>query len=257
MKKDRTIKEMDDYLENFSKEISKKINEKGKVIILDAGCGYGLVMAGLLKKFGNKVELIGYNLSKKDGTIKDLKDISLSRGIFSKDEIKKVKNWPKIIYLDANKKLPFKENSFDFIISLASVYLYKEKIKFFEECNRILKKGGTAKITLFETPKLNNKDLILDNLKIPVNSQNFWEIWDQGKEINFVDYFDRIKGIKVKIGERKDRKSAEVYVEIKKQPRLNMKLKLIGTINMGIIAPDRYGMRAIYAAELNFNRDDK
>jgi len=257
MKKDRGIKELDDYFENFSDEIQKKINEKGKVRILDAGCGYGLVMAGLIKKFGNKVEIVGYNLIKQDGTIIDFKEKAIRKGIFTEEEIKKIKNLPKIIYLNADKGLPFKKDSFDFVISLASVYLYKDKVKFFEECNRILKKGGTAKISLFETQNLTDKKMIFDKLTNSNNFKHFWEIWDQGREISFVDYFERIKGIKINIGERKDNSNAVIYLEIKKQLKLEIKLKLIGVINMGIIAPDRYGMRSIYAAELNFNRNDK
>ena len=160
MKRDRGIKELDDYFEGFSNEIQKRIKAKGKVRILDAGCGYGLAMAELIKKFGNKVEFVGYNLTKKDGSINELKERVVRRGIFTQKEVKELKNFPKILYIDADKGLPFKENSFDFIFSLASVYLYKNKIKFFEDCNKMLKKDGIAKISLFETENLENKKMV-------------------------------------------------------------------------------------------------
>jgi SAM-dependent methyltransferase len=241
MKKDRGVQELDDYLENFSKEIQERINEKGKVRILDAGCGYGLAMAGLIKKFENKVEIVGYNLTKKDGTIKDFKKRAIKKGIFTEKEIKKLKNFPKIIYFDVDKGLPFKKDSFDFIFSLASVYLYKDKIKFFEECNRVLKFGGIAKISLFEMKDSQNK--LRNNL--------FWEIWNEGKEIDFPDYFKEIKGVQIKSGKREDNNHIIIYLEIRKQQKLDFKLKLIGVINMGIIAPDKYGMRSIYVSKLN------
>jgi SAM-dependent methyltransferase len=246
MKKDRGIKELNDYFENFSKDIQKRIDKKGKVRILDAGCGYGLAMAGLIKKFGNNIEAIGYNLTKKDGTVSDFKKQAVKNGIFTQKEINKIKNIPKIIYINADKGLPFKKNSFDFIFSMASVYLYKDKIKFFEECNRVLKPEGIAKISLFETKNLKDKKVIFRNLRNSFSRNNLFEIWDKKAEVNFASYFDRIKGVEIKCGKREDNNHAVVYLEISKQSKLNFKLKLIDTVNMGIIAPDRYGMRSIY-----------
>jgi len=64
---------------------------------------------------GDKVEIIGYNYSRKDGTVEIMKRQAALKGIFTEKELKQVKNLPKIVYCDANKKLPFKDNSFDFI----------------------------------------------------------------------------------------------------------------------------------------------
>jgi len=103
MRKNRGLGELDSYLENFSGLIKNKLKYQKKVKILDAGCGYGLAMTGLLKKFGNRIEVIGYNKNKQHGTIKDLKRMSIKRGLFTKEDIKKIKNFPKIIYLNAEK----------------------------------------------------------------------------------------------------------------------------------------------------------
>lgn len=256
MIRNRGIKELDDFFENFSEEIRKRINKQGKVKILDAGCGYGLAMIELVKKFKDKIEIIGYNKSKEDGTINGLKEKAVKKGIFTEEEIKKIKNFPKIIYLDADEKLPFKNNSFDFIYCMHSVYLYKDKIKFFEECNRILKKDGIAKISLFEKNMKESKAEVLGSLKNQ-NSKYFLEIWDEIKEINFIEYFNEIKGIKIKCGRRTDNNHAVIYLEIKKQPKLNFKLALFDYINMGVIAPDRFGMRSIYTTNLNIKQTKK
>jgi len=118
-------------------------------------------MAGLVKKFENKIEIIGYNKNKQHGTIKDLERISLKRSLFTEEEIKKIKNFPKIIYLNAEKKLPFKNESFDLIYCLHSAYLYKNKIEFFKEVNRILKKDEIARISFFEVSMLKKKFLTI------------------------------------------------------------------------------------------------
>lgn len=245
MKKDRGIGQLDNYLGNLSDEIGKKIKQKGKVRVLDAGCGYGLAMAGLIKKFGNKIEVIGYNQKRAHGTIKDFKERAIHTGIFTKNEIKRLKNIPKIVYFDADKGLPFKTNSFDFVFSLASIYLYKDKIKFFEECNRVLKQNGIAKIQLFETAISGKKQEIIEKNKYS-GQMHFWEIWESGKEINFVDYFKLIKNIRIGVGKREDNNHSIIYLEIRKSSKLDFKLKLIDFIDMRLIAQDRFGLRSIY-----------
>jgi len=256
MKRDRGITELDSYLGNFTKEIQRRISQKGKVKILDAGCGYGIVMIELVKKFGDKVEVIGYNQNKSHGTVKELKERAVRTGIFTKEEINKLKNFPKIIYLDADKGLPFKNNSFDFVFSLASIYLYKDKIKFLEECNRILKKDGIARIQLFETEFVENKEDIFMKLKNS-NNKPFWELWDKRKRIDFISYFEKIKGVKVKFGKREDNKHIIVYLEIKKIPNLDFKLRFVDYIDMRPIAKDRFGIGSIYTTELNIQNKKK
>lgn len=238
MKKDRTIEDLDSYLGNFSREIKRRVNSKNKLKILDAGCGYGLVMAGLTKKFGNKIELSGYNKQKEDGTIKDFKERSTRKGILTKEEIKKI-NLPKIVYLDANKKLLFKDEEFDFIYSLASVYLYKDKVAFLQECNRILAKGGTARIHLFEIKK---DKVAFEDLR-KTDMKWYLKIFEDKKSVSGIDYFSKTKGVKIKFGRRKDNGHTIVYLEIKKQPQLDFNLKLIGT---GEFDSKSHGFRSIY-----------
>ena len=190
MPKDRGIKHVNKYFGNFTKLVANKIKEQGKVKILDAGCGYGVAMMDFVKKFGDKVEMIGYNYSKNDGDIEIMKKQAIKKRIFTKQELEKIKNLPKIIYIDASKGLPFKDNKFDFIYSMASVYLYDDKIKFLEECNRILKKDGIARISVAFYPHFKKKK------GFPSKYYEMWEIWDKGKEVKIWNYCKRIKGIK-------------------------------------------------------------
>jgi len=54
---------------------------------LDAGCGYGLTMLGLVKKFRDKINLIGYNQKKEHGTINSLKLKAIKKGIVAKTNL--------------------------------------------------------------------------------------------------------------------------------------------------------------------------
>ena len=160
---------------------------------------------------------------------------------------------PKILYVDANKKLPFKDNEFDFIYSMASVYLYDDKISFLEECNRILKKHGIARISVafYDHKKMYSQkqgSKIKKWFDLPKKYQNFWEIWDKGKEVKIWNYCKKIKGLKV-VG--KGEKSKQ-YLEIKKQPKLDFKLKLVGVIDLNFIWQGWGGVKSIYSTQINF-----
>ena len=114
MAKDRGIDKVEAYFGNFVKLVERRINKQGKVKILDAGCGYGVAMMGFIKRFGNKIEMMGFNYSQRDGNIAKMKKYAIKNGIFTKKELERI-TLPKIVYCDASKRLPFKDNSFDFI----------------------------------------------------------------------------------------------------------------------------------------------
>lgn len=221
MARDRGIEHIEEMSGDFLNIISQRINEKGNVKILEAGCGHGVAMLGFKKRFGDKVEIIGFNLNHSHGTTDLMKKQSIQKNIFTKPELNKIK-LPKIIYCDASKKLPFKSNSFDFIYSRASVYLFEDKVKFFEECNRILKKDGIARVAPGFVPLPAPKG----NLREPFGI----EIWDKGKKQNPEKYFNKIKGIKCII-----KKPNPHYLEIRKTPNLTFNLKLVASIDYNFI----------------------
>lgn len=242
MPKDRGIENVERYFGNFTKLVADKIKMEGKVRILDAGCGYGVAMMGFIKIFGDKIEIIGFNYSKNDGDEKIMREQSIKKKIFSKEEILKIKNMPKFVYCDANKKLPFNSESFDFIYSMASVYLYDDKIHFLEECNRILKKDGLARISVAFWPQFRSKK------GFPGKYCELWEVWDKGKEVKIWDYCKRIRGLRV-VGKESD---SEQYLEIKKQPRLDLKLQFVSSIDYNFIWRDWGGIKSIYTTQKKF-----
>jgi ubiquinone/menaquinone biosynthesis C-methylase UbiE len=239
MTKDRGIENVERYFGNFTKLVADKIKKDGKVKILDAGCGYGVAMMGFVKRFGDKIDITGFNLKPKHGNEGIMKKEAIKKKIFSKEEVTKIKNMPKFIYCDASKKLPFSSESFDFIYSMASVYLYDDKIHFLEECNRILKKDGIARISVAFWPHFRNKK------GFPSRYYEMWEIWDRGKEVKVWNYCKKIKGLKV-VGKEKDSKQ---YLEIKKQKKLDFKLKLVAAIDYNQLNKNWYGVKSIYTTK--------
>jgi ubiquinone/menaquinone biosynthesis C-methylase UbiE len=243
MVKDRPIEKVDEYFGDFTKQIANAVRKKGKVRILDAGCGFGVAMMGIVKRFGDKIEMIGYNYSKKDGDIKKMKQQAIEKGIFTEQELTQVKNLPKIFYLDASKKLPFKDGYFDFIYSMASIYLYDDKILFLEECSRILKKEGLARIS----PGFGEHNIYKDKNKI--NMQVYWQIWDKGQEVNIKDYANKIKGVKA-VWENKGKGDKPMYIEITGKHKVNFKLRLIAAIDFNFIYEKWLGVKSIYTTQL-------
>lgn len=240
MARDRGIEHIEEITGDFLEVIRRDILKKGKVRILEAGCGHGVAMMGFVKRFGDNIEIVGFNLNKNHGTISKMKKQAVvDKEIFNKLELKNIKNLPKIVYCDASKKLPFASNSFDFIYSRASVYLFEDKIRFFEECNRILKKKGIARVA----PGFGSLSTPSGNQGEPYGI----EIWDKGKKVKPEKYFNQIRGVRFVDGPKKTH-----YLEITKTKNLDFGLKLIASMDYNFIWHEWMGVKSIYTTQTNF-----
>ena len=235
MARDRGIEKIEEYSGDFLRIIENTIKKKGKVRILEAGCGHGVAMIGFVKRFGAAVEIIGFNLNRQHGTIDRMKKQAIDKKLFTRTELKKLKNLPKIVYCDASKKLPFESNRFDFIYSRASMYLFDDKVYFLEECNRVLETGGLMRVTpgfgLLSAPEGSK------------NAPKGIEIYDSGMLINPKRYFKRFRGVKI-VDNGKSH-----YFEIKKQPVLNFRLRLITFIDYNFLWHKWMGVKSIYTTQ--------
>lgn len=116
------------YIENYWKKTAiniiktYKLNQNSKV--LDIGCGKGYLLYEL-KKIIPSIKIKGLDIS----------NYAIQN---SKPEIKKFTK-----KLDATKKLPFKKNYFDLVISLGTLHNFslEELSKCIKEINRICKKS--------------------------------------------------------------------------------------------------------------------
>lgn len=109
----------------------KKLNFKLKGKILDAGCGDGGLAKEIVVRF-NKAKVYGVDISKEG--------CKLARKYCVETKV-----------TDLNKRIPYPDNYFDFIISQEVLEHIIDTDRYFEEFHRVLKKGGKVIIT---TPNL-------------------------------------------------------------------------------------------------------
>ena len=160
--------------------------------VLEVGCGVGLTTAYLAKK-GCKV--VGIDLSEK--MIEKAREKAKRKGLEDKIEF---------LVADA-QKLPFKDNTFDAVIS-ESVYVFiPDRKKAMKEFNRVIKKGGYVGITevsWIKEPPPELRKQIRDFVQSDIPSTDEWkkllkdaglkEIVGRTYKLNMKDeFFDQIR----------------------------------------------------------------
>jgi len=122
----------------FLKECLPSLSEKTKV--LDAGCGGGLLSQLLKQKF--KMEIIGVDFA--DEALK----LARKRGVQARKA-------------DLEKRLPFKNNTFDLIIFCQVIEHLFNPDQALQEIYRVLKKGGSLIVTTPNLAAWFNRGLLL------------------------------------------------------------------------------------------------
>lgn len=149
MAKNRSLKAVIRRLGQIDQKIQQIIDKKGHANVLEVGCGFGLPMLELKKKFRNQITLTGINRDEKFNLPKK----ALWEGIKQMRFLpwdwityEKRFGFPTYVNCDASLKLPFEGNSFDFVYSIATTFFLHDKIHFLEELNRILKPECEASV---------------------------------------------------------------------------------------------------------------
>lgn len=149
MAKNRPLRGVKYRLGHVDAVISDLIDARGVVDILEIGCGFGLPMLELKRKFGDKVKITGIN---RDAIFNDPRR-ALVEGVkkrcFWPWEIFTYESkfgFPTYVNCDAGAGLPFPDLSFDFIYSIATTFFVPDKLNLLSEVNRILKDDSTARI---------------------------------------------------------------------------------------------------------------
>jgi len=120
--------------------VLENLNIKNDSIILDAGCGNGYMIREFAKIIKDKGKVYGVD-----------KNIDFVNQLNKQNNLKNVE----ILILDLIKKANFKDESFDLIYlsTLLHIFSKEEKISFFNEAKRLLKKS--AKLAIVEVNKNN------------------------------------------------------------------------------------------------------
>ena len=114
-------------------EIAQSIVQKiGEGVLIDVGSGTGFLSIEIAKR-APKLTIYGIDLSKK------MVEIASGNG----------REFANVHFKLANAiHLPFKDNSIDFIVSTGSFHHWKQPIKVFNECYRVLK--GNTKAWIYD-----------------------------------------------------------------------------------------------------------
>lgn len=141
--------------EKFIKDSIKNFNGS-KITALDLGCGTGRMLS-ILEKDSKIDSLYGLDFNKAI--------LDYCRRRFKSS--KKIKNF---IQADISEKLPFKNGSFELVISIRVLKYNQNWSKILRECHRILNKNG---ILVFEMPnKFSVNRLSRDDITIFSSSEN-------------------------------------------------------------------------------------
>ena len=230
----RGVKEAEGRIGGILKEVNVLLKKKDKIRILEIGCGYGRALLELRKFFGDRVEVHGINFERR-WNLRLIKKFGVSQKIFVIKGIEK--NLPKLYILDAGQKMKFPSNYFDFIFSQATGQYIADKALFLEEINRLLKKDGIAKIDV-----QHRKPIFPGHPEHPDEYKNLFEIWDNGKRLDFINYIKKFKNIQV----RKARDSPFSYLVIKKSKNFKLNLKLVVHFDLNKIHKEWWGEKAVF-----------
>lgn len=228
----RGLKEAKERIGDIENEVSQLLLKKKKIRILEVGCGYGRILLELKKIFGDKITTEGINLEK-EWNEKLCRKFGLKEKIFTEKEINK--NLPKIHILDVGKKISLKSNSYDLIISQATVQYIGDKVLFLEEVNRILTKQGKAIIEIQEIKRSH-----------PPEYSNLFEIWENCKIIQFRDYIKRFRNINVKKSKFWGENCSVITMKKSKKFKLNLKLMNCFGYDINRICKKWRGDKAVY-----------
>lgn len=146
-------------------DILSRFKQKGR--ILDAPAGYGFLSKRLIEE-GFKVFAVDINPQ-----LFCIKEITCEK-------------------VDLNQNLPFKDESFDFILCSNGIEHLENSFHFIRECFRILKKNGKILIT---TPNILNLKSRVANLFLGFNHfkgrpYNEVDAYEGGEHINLVNYYE-------------------------------------------------------------------
>lgn len=227
----RGISEAKNRIGDLVKDIRKLLKNKSSLRVLEIGCGYGKALLDLKIIFGESIETHGTNFEKRYN-LKLVRKFALNQEIFNNEDLPKI--LPKIHRLDAGKRLKFPSNYFDFIFTQSACQYIVDKALFLEEVNRILTDEGIARI-----------DMQHVNPNYPPEYRVRFEVWEDAKKIDFIDYIKRFKNIKLKTSQER----REGYLVMKKAKNLQLNLELIKFVKLHFITKDLVGCNTGYSVK--------
>lgn len=208
--------------------ISALLAREGRLTILEVGCGYGRVLLELRASQGERIELHGINIE--PGYNEELlRKFAIDQGL----EVPGMP-FPTIHIHDADRGIPFPDDTFDLILSVATFHSIRDKLRFLTEVSRALKPDGIGLIE-FPTARV---DMV--GRPVPTHYQQRLELWREGAPVDAGEWLGSFPGVTV--GEGKD----DRYFTITKSPGLAFDADLVAHFFLSELCESWWGCQSVY-----------
>jgi SAM-dependent methyltransferase len=205
----------------------------GERTVLEVGCGYGRVLLELRASYGHRFELHGINVEPGYNE-RLLREFAQDQGL----DVPNVA-FPTIHIHDVDDGLPFPDDTFDLIFSVATFHSIRDKLRFLAEVMRTLKPDGVGLIE-FPTAAV---DMV--GQPVPPHYRKRIEIWRQGRPVELCELLESA-GVVVGTG-MEDR-----YFQLAKTPSLDIEADLVAHFFLSELCPSWWGCQSFYRC-----RDDQ
>ena len=208
-----------------------KLIETGRTpSVLEVGFGFGTVLVELEQAYGSRITLHAINKRREHGDWNVILWNAEKLGLISRSDFENFR-CPSLHFGDVCAGLPFEDQSLDLIFSQTSFYLFDGKAFFLEEVSRVLRPGGIARIDV--------SPLHMDG--VPRQYASLFEIWSDGREIQFWDYIMQFPQFR-----KRPRQRGDYYLEVKHTEERGIQLKLAGSLWLPSICEAWDGTKSIY-----------
>lgn len=127
-------------MEPYGKDLANRLPISGLSDVLELACGTGIVTQLLRERLGEATRLVATDLS--EGMLEVAKTKTMSKPV----------EWKAV---DATS-LPFKDNSFDVVVSQFGVMFFPDKEKAMQEIFRVLRPGGRVLFNVWDKIEFND-----------------------------------------------------------------------------------------------------
>ncbi|GAA1649604.1 class I SAM-dependent methyltransferase [Actinoplanes couchii] len=212
----------------LSATFAQLLQDRESLTILEIGTGYAHVLLDLRMMASDRLELHGINVE--PGYNQQLiEEFARDQGL----DIPGIAP-PTIHVHDADNGVPFADETFDLIFSVATLHSIRDKLRLLEEVSRTLRPEGVA---LIEFPTAVND---MAGLPVPDHYRQRMEIWDRGTAVDVFDWLQSQRSVSV--GQAAD----DRYVRIEKSGPLSFPAELVASFSLPGIWEKWWGCQSIY-----------
>ena len=223
----RGLQDLERLVGGVDEPIRAALGRRGRARVLELGCGYGTALLEIGQRFGDAVELHGWNLRREDGDEETLRRNARERGLGGDPAGSRL---PALHFGDIAAGLHFPDDTFDLVYSQVAWLYFGRKIAVLREVMRVLAPEGVARIDLDE-----------ERPNLPPEYRRLIEIWRSGRLVPFGEYARTFGATLTPATEGE-------YLQFGKRtgPLPREDLELVLQIELERICPDWDGVKCVY-----------